>query len=207
MKLKGWRPWYGLDPLDSVACKPYLNWAINGMKDGISTNSFSYLLAHCYDGVCWGRLNPDQTWRLSSQVLNGFSPCISESNILELRLFGNEQELLIWRTEHGFLGRKLFDIPEDSQDNPCRPDDENRILLGDRLMPEEPTKEGFTLVGTARGLLQAVPLECTGEDFIGRQWPLRLEIRHYFEQNECTGVVRVAASRLINVKNVSREVK
>lgn len=199
MRLHGWLSFYDVERLASEQCMPYLNWVTNGFKDGISDGSFSFLLAHCSDGVCWGRLTPDQNWRLSSQVFPKVSSEVSESNLLEVRLFGIDQEVLVWQTEQGFMGRRLTDAPEFDGAHPCQPDDEKRILLGNKYLESQ---EGFTLVNTARGLQQAIPIECTDEDFTGHRWPLRLDIRHYFDQNEKTGEVRIAASRL---KNVFRE--
>lgn len=199
MNLKEWYPWYSVVPLDHKQCMPYLHWVINGEKDSITGHTFNFLLTHCYDGVVWGRLNSDNAWRLSSQVFKGVGPDISESNLLEIRLFGNEQEILIWNTDQGFLGRLLCDKPDANSEEHFQPDDETRILLGDKYLDAQ---EGFTLVGTARGLQQAVPLECTREDFSDHRLPFRLKLRHYFEQDKCTGVVRVAASRLKNVKKL-----
>jgi CRISPR-associated protein (TIGR03984 family) len=200
MNLNGWCPWYNLESLAPDVCKAYLKWIIDGKNEGITGNRLYFLLAHCYDGVCWGRLNSDETWLLSSQVFEGVGTGISESNLLELRLFGNEQEILIWRSQQGFLGRVLSDkIVGGDNYKPCRPDDESRILLGNIFVKAE---KGFTQIMTARRLQQAVPIECTAEDFRDQSWPLRLELRHYFEQDERTGMVRVAASRLKNVKMI-----
>jgi len=81
--------------------------------------------------------------------------------------------------------------------SPTRPDDEPRILLGNRLL--DGPREGFTLVGTAGGAQHAVPLQCTVKDFEKGTWPLRLKVRHYFQQDQNTGAVRVALSRLVDV--------
>ena len=170
--------------------------------DGSSTK-VKWLLAHCYDGVTWGFLEHG-VWVLSSAAFPAVSPAVSEKNLLELRLFGEECEILIWRTDEGFSGRRLTDNGEPDKNDPCRPDTEKRILLGDRMVPDadqtqpNPVK-GFTCVGTARGLRQAVPVKCSKADFAEGLWPLRLEVKHYFEQDDETGVVRVAASRLVNV--------
>jgi CRISPR-associated protein (TIGR03984 family) len=113
-----------------------------------------------------------------------------------MRLFGVKGEIMIWRSDQGFQGRLLLDQPN-LTDSPTRPDNETRILAGDRLI--EGSKEGFSRVATAAGTQQAVPLECTDQDFKGGRWPLRLNVRHYFEGDEESGTVRVAASRLVHV--------
>jgi CRISPR-associated protein (TIGR03984 family) len=134
---------------------------------------------------------------LSSTPFPDLSPKISKSNLLEIRLFGKKKEILIWRTEREMAGRSLTDEPIENKGSPFRRDIEKRILVGDWLI--EGPKDGFTRVGTADGREQGVPLECTHEDFKDKRWPLRLEVRHYFEQEQETGAIRVAVSRLVDV--------
>jgi len=193
-----------IDKLEQ-ACHEYLKWVIDGTEDNVSASKVKWLLAHCHDGVTWGILK-DRSWVLSSRAFRKICPVISENNLLDLRLFGEDREILIWRTDVGFAGRCLVDNGEPDKDNPCRPDTEKWILLGDRMVSDADQKHqnpvGFTCVGTARGLRQAVPVECSEEDFTGGRWPLRLEVKHYFEQDKETGVVRVAVSRLVNLSKV-----
>lgn len=191
-----------IDKLEQ-ACHEYLKWVIDGTEDNVSATKVKWLLAHCHDGVTWGFLDHG-SWALSSGAFPEVSPVISENNLLELRLFGEDREILIWQTDAGFAGRCLVDNGELEKGNPCRPDTEKRILLGDRMAFDADQKRqnpvnGFTCVGTARGLRQAVPVVCSEEDFTGGRWPLLLEVKHYFEQDKETGVVRVAVSRLVNV--------
>jgi len=196
-----------LDKLSMKDCQYCLQWVTGKSgEDGCSTK-VKWLLAHCHDGVTWGQLGDDHSWLVSSAFFPQVSPAISESNLLELRLFCEKCEILIWRTDKGFSGRCLTDNGEPDKNDPCRPDTETRILLGDRMLPDSNQKRqnpasGFTCVATARGLQQAVPVVCTKEDFSEGRWPLRLGLKNYFEQDEETGVVRVAASRLVNVKKV-----
>ena len=104
---------------------------------------------------------------------------------------------MIWRAGGGFAGRRLVDAPERGNEEATRPDDEIRILAGDRLI--DGPKYGFSRLATAAGTQQAVPLECAEADFRSGRWPFRLKVRHYFEKNSTTGVVRVGASRLVDV--------
>jgi hypothetical protein len=91
-----------IEILDNVACQGYLSWVIDGVEPSKSSKDIAWLLAHCHDGVTWGRINNDQSWRTSSKFFPELCPYISESNLLEIRLFGIEREILIWRTENGF---------------------------------------------------------------------------------------------------------
>lgn len=183
--------------LDDEACRVFLDW-VTGKKENAPAGTFPWLLVHCHSGVTWGRFDSrDGCWRLSSFAFPELCPLPSQINLLELRLFAPESEILIWRTDTGLSGRRLADEPHNDSQATTRADEEIRILLGDRIVA--PPKDGFTRVGTATGAEQAVPLECKDDDFKACRWPLRLKVRHYFEWDEETGGVRVAAGRLVDV--------
>ena len=182
-------------------------------RDDASSEELCWLLAHCLDGVTWGRRDgqePQQSWRLGSSVFPDLCPPVSNDNLLELRLFGPHGELLLWRDGRenppGFRGRWLFDVGDKSpcdKDDPGRPHPEDRILLGHQRLG---ARGGFTRVGDGTGREQAVPLECQEADFgtkDQRRMPLRLRVWHYFETDEETGAVRVAATRLAHVFNAA----
>ncbi|WP_028322633.1 type III-D CRISPR-associated protein Csx19 [Desulfatiglans anilini] len=187
-----------IEPLNEEACRSLIEWVAGSARPDQASVGFKWLLAHCHDGVTWGRIDdPKQPWLLSSKAFPDLCPELSDSNLLQIRLFGDEKEAMIWRTETGFSGRMAVDKKEADAGSPTRPDDEIRILLGNRLL--DGPKEGFTLVGTAGGAQHAVPLQCTAKDFEHGTWPLRLKVRHYFQQDQNTGALRVALSRLIDV--------
>jgi len=176
-----------------------------------SAAELRWLLAHCTDGVTWGRRDGDDgQWQLGSSVFGELCPPISLENLLELRLFGGRGELLLWRDEGedqpAFRGRWLVDVPSEGRardDDPCRPACEERILLGNQQLG---SSGGFTRVGDGTGREQAVPLDGPAGDFGTREqpkMPLRFAVRHYFETDEETGAVRVAASRLVDVFNAA----
>jgi len=190
-----------IEAMNDEACRLVIEWITGGGGPAQDGSGLTWLLAHCRDGVTWGRIDgTGRHWRLSSSPFSDLCPGISQTNLLEMRLFGPDEEIMVWWAEEGFLGRRLIDEPKRNRDTQTRftePYDEIRIMLGDRLM--DGPKEGFTRVMTADGRQQAVPLECTDDDFKDARWPLRLKVRHYFEQDPETGVVRVAASRLVNI--------
>lgn len=183
-----------IESLDQETCREVIDWIVGG-ESPAGGDGLKWLLAHCRDGVTWGRLEGSSCWRLSSSHFPELCPKVSSDNLLEIRLFGSKEEVMVWWTEEGFLGRRLVDGLSDN--SPTRPDSEIRVLLGDRL--EGAPKDGFSVVGVADGRRQVVPLECSAADFSGRRSPLRLKVRHYFEQNQETGAVRVAASRLVDI--------
>jgi len=185
-----------IEPLDRQTCLAVLAWVTGGTAPAGCDHGFTWLLAHCRDGVTWGR-RENSRWRLSSEPFPDLCPAVSRDNLLEMRLFGEKGEIMLWRSDEEFLGRRLVDEPYQPMDWPTRPEEETRILMGYRLL--EGPKQGFSRVTTAEGTQHAVPLECTEKDFTGGRWPLRLRVRHYFEQDPQTGAVRVAASRLVHV--------
>ena len=173
----------------------------SGIKEAAGTQ---WLLAHCDDGVVWGKRD-DGKWRLSSGPFPDISPEPGVENLQQLRLFGKEKEVLIWRAENGFQGRVLADA-EEPEKKELRPKREDQILVGDRLL--KGPRDGFSLVGEAGGARHAVPVTCQENDFKkGNRpdWPLRLAVRHYLTQDEDTGTVRIAASRLVDVYNVKKK--
>jgi CRISPR-associated protein (TIGR03984 family) len=162
---------------------------------------YQWLLAHCDDGVTWGYRRGDR-WKIASDSLPDLCPQITSINLQQLRLFGNDSgELLAWRVDGGFQGRTLQDEARDLADW-AEPMTESRVLVGDRKFGE--SLDGFTVVGDGYGSRHAVPIECTDEDFgtEGRSpyHPLRMTIKHYFNRDEQTGVVRIAASRLVSIR-------
>lgn len=165
-----------------------------------------WLLAHCDDGVVWGKYDKtEKKWKLSSEPFPHISPKLREDNLQQLRLFGENMEVLIWRVENNFQGRILQD-DKDPDEEGLHPLKEDRILVGDRIL--DGPYDNFTLVGDAGGSRHAVPICCKAEDFEKRghpHWPLRLTIKHYLTQDQDTGVVRVTASRLVKAYNIKNK--
>ena len=156
-----------------------------------------WLLAHCDDGVVWGRYENDR-WHLSSTPFPNISPAMERQNVQQLRVFGENHEVLIWRTEHGFRGRVLRDSDDSDVNRDLQPKQESQILVGDRLL--DGPCAGFSLVGDAAGTRHAVPLHCQESYFDPpSRWPLRLSVTHYLTQDDDSGTVRVGASRLVDV--------
>jgi len=166
----------------------------------------SWLLAYCDDGVVWGKWDSAQKqWLLSNVSFPKVSPLLTKVNLQQLRVFGPNREVLVWRVEDGLNGRVLVDSA-DPTDNSLRTKTEKHILVGDRLL-DGPVGE-FSLVGDASGSRHAIPLACEEKDFKDgnrTRWPLRLQVKHYFTQDDTTGVVRIAVSRLVKVWNAMKE--
>ncbi|MGV9170566.1 MAG: CRISPR-associated protein Csx19 [Promethearchaeia archaeon] len=154
-----------------------------------------WLLLHQEDGVNWGRID-DREITYSHDLFPMFSPEPEPSKLLMMRIFDMMGEMKIWSVGTGFRGRVLTDR-EDNTPDWGRPLNQSFVLLGDSLMKKP--ENGFSAIGNASGSRQVVPLTCEETDFTDEFSPLRLNVRHYFEQSPETGVVRIAASRLVDL--------
>ncbi|MBI2567945.1 MAG: hypothetical protein HYV63_13015 [Candidatus Schekmanbacteria bacterium] len=190
-----------LSTLDSAVCQRWLAWLLgdsNVAPEGAP--GLHWALAHCDDGVTWGRYDADaKVWRLGNQVAPEVSPPIHRESLLELRLFGETSEVLIWRTDAGLVGRVIREGdpapgPGDIS-NPLRPSDDSRILRGGHVVAQR--DHDFTRVGDQTGAEQVLPLAVTAEQL--RTGQVRLAARHYYEADAETGAVRITATRLVTL--------
>lgn len=195
-----------LKSLDFQACADYLAWLIGETEPSRpeEVTGLVWALAHCDDGVTWGRYDDQaKTWRLGNQVSgNGKtspSPPIRRETLQELRLFGEECEILIWRMEGDLRGRLIREtdppVDRDDKTNPLRPADEFRILLGNFVIA--PCQHSFTHVGDQTGTEQVLPIVVDKKQLQSGQ--VGLVVSHYYEQGQETGIVRIAATRLVRL--------
>jgi CRISPR-associated protein (TIGR03984 family) len=185
-------------PLDAEACGRWLERVTATGPVSQEGDDLFWLLAHCDDGVVWGK-REGARWRLSSTAFPDVSPPLGGVNVQQVRLFGPLREVLIWRTEEGLRGRELSDTDTVATDDLLRPEDQSYILVGDRLLA---ARDGFSLVADGRGARHAVPLSSQESSFgppENRRWPLRLQVRHYFSADPGSGLVRVTVSRLVHL--------
>lgn len=189
-------------PLDAMTCEQYLAWLLSEHDASVlgDVGSLIWVLTHCHDGVTWGRYDITQkSWLLGNAIAPDISPPILRKSILELRIFGEVGEILIWRTDTGLQGRVLRESASAPQSNdsayPLRPVDESRILLGTHVLKQY--VEGFTHVSDGTAKEQVLPLIVTDNHL--RFGNARLVIRNYYEADNMTGVVRIAATRLVKL--------
>lgn len=182
-----------IEQLDAEACKAWIGYVLGERRQPLPVTAPAWALFHCDDGVTWGYFDKS-TWRLGCDVFPEISPRPSAISLQELRVFCRAFEVLIWRTEEGFGGRLLRDVEGSAALGPLAPDKEERPLLGDRVIEH---KDGFTGVGDGTGAEQVLPLRLPQGSMSARP---RLVVRHYFAGDERTGCIRVAASRLVEVK-------
>ncbi len=176
---------------------------------------FRWLLAHAEDGVSWGRVDTvDETTRelvTSHDAAQGHAdalkvcPDLSDGTLWQARLFGETTELLLWRDgDNQWHARVIRDTA--GGDNAVWKEsfDEPQILWGTQA--DEALAHDFTLTSDgAQGLRHAVPCKVEGT-FTETTRPLRLWVRHYLEEDK-SGFVRVAASRLFDVTVEKEETK
>ncbi len=170
-----------------------------------------WLLAHCDDGVTWGRCDGARLLLSCGQHEAWPTPRPTARNLQQLRLFGEAGEVLVWRREDAgdeLAGRLLTDGGErPDPDDPARPcHDVFYMVLGTRVAKGgEATGDGFTAVTDAAGRVQVLPLA------LGRDTPdwgrpaACLRISHYLERDEETGCVRIAASRLVALEPIPED--
>jgi CRISPR-associated protein (TIGR03984 family) len=153
-----------------------------------------FLLAHCDDGVVWGRFDEGSHSLVTSDAAaEGHTeamkvcPPLRLDTLQQARAFGPDAELLIWRVEEGRWKARLISDSEKQHENTEWGEafDEPQLLWGTKA---EPLDHGFTLLTEgASGLRHAVPLEHKGSS------QAQILVRHYLTKN---GFARVEASRL-----------
>jgi CRISPR-associated protein (TIGR03984 family) len=182
-----------IDQLDAERCKAWIDHVLDAGPPPFPVECPAWVLFHCDDGITWGRVDGAR-WRLGSELFPETSPRPSQLSIQELRMFCRAFEVLIWRTQDRYRGRVLRDVERSSVSGPVGPDEEERPLLGDHVIEH---RDGFTLVEDGSGAEQVLPLRLSPGSISTRP---QLVVRHYFARDERTGCVRVAASRLVEVK-------
>lgn len=182
-----------IKPLDDAACRRYLDWLTGDGDTPEGADGGAWALGHFDDGVTWGRWDRHtSTWASGHEAAPDISPAIRAATLQELRIFGDEREVLIWRTSSGLRGREVTE-PGMNQYPEMEPLSESRVLRGSQVRREY--DRGFTCVADRTGAHQVLPIRITDQHL--RRQNVRLIVRHYFEKDDKTGVVRVALTRLV----------
>ena len=189
-----------IEPLDSKACEHWLAWLNGESGDGPpNASGLVWAVAHSDEGVTWGRYDGDQrSWHLGNQCHPEISPPIRRTALQELRIFGTAAEVLIWKADEDLRGRLIGDtsVARASEDlDPLRPSEESRMVRGDRVA--DVSGSGFSRLVDRAGAEQVIPI-AVNEDQL-RERKVRLLVKHYYEQDQETGAVRVAATRLVKL--------
>jgi CRISPR-associated protein (TIGR03984 family) len=155
------------------------------LAEQAQAHGLRWLLAHADDGVIWGELR-DGGLHLSGDAFPQFSPPLRAVTLQQVRLFGPDAELLLWKDDNGWQVRLIRDSA--GEDRKCY--DESYLLWGDQ---QEQRRDGFVLVRQGKeGLRHALPLPQE------TQLPARLQVRHYLTYDP-DGQAYIAYSRLVGI--------
>ncbi len=147
-----------------------------------------WLLAHCDDGVVWGEMRGDEL--VTSGTVFSRMPLLRAITLQRCRAFGVAGELLLRRSDDGFVASLRCD---GGAGDAIRYLNETQLLWGDDAAEHS---SGFTLVREgSRGIMQALPLDFTPTT----RRRAMLQVRRYLMTDGASGLVRVCASRLVEL--------
>lgn len=159
-------------------------------------NGRNFLLAHCDDGVIWGR-HSDNKLLISHDLASALSPPLRLDTLQQLFVFGADETIKDWCGEARlWRGERSWEESIVTQ-NPTRDCfDEDQVLWGTEVLDHP---QGFTRVREKQqqGLEQVVPVEVTEEQLQQRR--LKLRVRHFIQRDDETGEARIYLSRLVKV--------
>lgn len=153
-----------------------------------------WLLAHTDSGVIWGEMREDTLYLSCEAFASTFrGVALDVDTLQQCRLFGKEGELLLWQGTTGWQAALRRDDVEDGT-SVCYLD-EDHLLWGNR---KEGEQDGFLLLAEGReGIVHAPPLKNVPDS--EEEARAALSVRHYLTENAETGMLRVAASRLVEL--------
>lgn len=164
-------------------------------------HNLSYLLAHADDGVIWGRFDNESLItadKVNHPKFQGL-PALRLSTLQQCRMFGQQGEVLLWKSNGILKARLLSDVDIEgkeivSSENRVK---EHQLLWGTHGIQQD----GFTLLrdGT-QGLKHAIPI---ADDIqLGDKGQLKnkacLVVNHYIEYDS-DGLARINLSRLVDL--------
>jgi CRISPR-associated protein (TIGR03984 family) len=156
------------------------------------------LLAFTDSALVWGKLE-DKKFILSSEAFpQKLAGSLNEKSLQQVRLFSQNGEVFLWRTEHGFTARRILDQPEVKTEEAHKDVIEERYWLWGNQVEQ---KMGFTLmVEGQQGFYHAPPFEGLGD-----KKRLALRVRHYIQYDKDSHQAYIALSRLINLEEVKEK--
>lgn len=194
-----------VSPTDDFAADPRA-WLLHAAGSCLD-NGRCYLLAHTERGVVWGLATgtAQQATRLitSDEV---FGPkagvaTLDPTLLWELRLFGPNAQVHLWRGDLGWAACRIDDGAGASPDIIV----ERQVLWGDKVIDR---RGAFTLLEDgSEGKRHGIPLSIPDAAFTPRKAgsqeiaprPARLVVRHYLEYDSY-GNARIARSRLAGLE-------
>jgi CRISPR-associated protein (TIGR03984 family) len=141
------------------------------------------LVGHAADGLIWGLL------RDGDLSLAPNAPKLRGETLLHLRLFDEEEELRLWRTGEVLGCCRIHEAETGSRYAAYR--DQSYELLRDPDPKAMPNDGAFVEMRGRAGERHCPP---------GSPIRTRLRVRHYFEQNPSTGLLRTAEHRWLGLE-------
>lgn len=139
-------------------------------------------LAFADDGVIWGRF--DGAWKWSGESFN-VSPPLRWNTLQQIRLFGKDAEVFVWRSNGIWAGRAIADGAGDKREY----FDETQLLWGAK---DDEEKNGFALMRDGgQGLRHTPPVKTAIKG--------KLQMRNYLDYDQ-DGRVKIIASRLVDAE-------
>lgn len=144
--------------------------------------ALKFALAFADDGVIWGRF--DGTWKWSGESFP-VSPPLRWNTLQQIRLFGKDAEVFVWRANGKWAGRVIADSAGKVREYL----DESQLLWGAKDGEE---KDGFVLMrDSGQGLRHTPPIKIANEG--------KLLTRNYLDYDQ-DGRVKIIASRLVDAE-------
>lgn len=162
-------------------------------------HNLCWLLAHADDGVIWGKLRDDKKLHLSSDAHPDISPPLRWQTLQQCRLFGEDGELLLWQGSTGWQAC----LRSDTEGKDVEYIDEKQLLWGYTTEHHKPVlKDGFCCVYEGSTGIAHTPPVTNAPTEKNRA---KLRVRHYLITDEETGMVRIGASRLVELIEPNRK--
>lgn len=172
-------------------------------QDSARDAGLTTLLATTHGAVVWGR-KENNGWKLSNREAK-----LSADDLIDLRAFGPDAEVFVWRDATGLRARRRAD----GAGKACDTLAETQLLWGTEIDPDGKKVDGFTpLRDGEQGLRHAPPLAPDESYFVKERddegkrdkryghRPARLVLRHYIAEDNATGLARIVDTRLVEVK-------
>ena len=187
------------------------------LEEKAKAYNLEFLLAHLDDGVVWGKKLDDGRLATSNDILKKMKPQdniqvkaayetapeLRLETLQQVRLFGKNAELLLWRDgDNKPRARLIEDVTDAVNATWLQRFDEPQLLWGTHGIP---ANSDFTLIWEgSQGMHQIIPikLDLDGECKIVKSKEPKLRVRHYLSKE---GEAHVVASRLVGIDNINDE--
>ena len=153
------------------AVQPFETVDINSLSELLAAHGLRYVLVYALDGVLWGSTAQDGLqWGDTPQ----YSQCSSQPQFWqEVRCFGENAELHLWRTDAGWRGRLVALGAGQTAGYVQRVP---YLLWGGRSKNNPAPQDGFAVLAEAlKGIRQVAPTLPSGVA------PSRLLVRHFYQ--------------------------